>query len=192
MAFAPTALKFSRWTPRARSNTRREINPYTFAQTTYDFLGEVWEIDAECAPLQGRAAAEVQAWLADLGGTRDAFQVVWPGYKGPHGTLSANPTLAAAAAARARTVVATVAAGQALVTGDLVTIGNHIHRVTDAPAPVAGAQTLKLWPRLRAAAAAGATVHAIAPWGTFALADDVAPDVDLDATQIRLTLREAF
>lgn len=192
MAFAPAALKVREFTPTFRSNARREESPYSFQQQTYDFMGEAWAIEVQCAPLQGADLVAVRGWLAGLGGARDAFQLRWPGYAGPSAGLVENPTAAQAATVRARTIsVALPAAGQ-LAVGDLMTIGQSLHIVTAAETPAAGVQGVTLWPRLRANLAQGGVLNVLDPYGTFALAAPAALPQNLDVAELRLQLAEAF
>lgn len=191
MAFAPASLRIRDFDLSMVQVSRLEASPYSRAQVAYDFMGDCWEAKLTLAHLSEPQAAEVEAWLASLKGPMVPFEAYLFRKAGPFGTTAIDAQVAVAAAARAEVVsvqqfhavgspsmVLNFGAGGdmgysygALVVGDRLTIGGHLHLVTAAGAVGgAGVQIITLWPRLRAAVAVGETVTIQQPYGTWRLA----------------------
>lgn len=171
MAFAPDCIRNAAVTLTSVTNGHREMSPYSFDQTPYDFMGGMWQATIDLTHLDGRESAEAWAWLLSLQGPVGSFELPALDYDGPFGAITADPVVALSAPVRGQSLTVTLAAGNFLVAGDQVTIDGHLHSVTGAAAKVGSDQVLTLWPRLRADVAPGVVVHALAPYGTWALAD---------------------
>lgn len=170
MAFPPAQVRVAGFTFGPETVAARSVNPYNKKSVAYDFGGDAWQGEITLTQSSGAASGVVLAWLASLKGPAGSFELPVFDYKGP-ALITANPTAAAPASARAEILQAAMAAGEAFGVGEFLTIGHHLHIVTAAPAPVAGVQTLTIWPRLRANVAAGAALEALAPYARWALAD---------------------
>lgn len=92
----------------------------------------------------------------------------------PFGTLRGSPTVAASAAAGARTLSVQTTAGATLLGGDVLGVGGQlcITSYQGAVANGSGVIAMPLVLPLRAAVSAGATVEWSAPLGTWQLATD--------------------
>ncbi|SIO36391.1 hypothetical protein SAMN05444722_1683 [Rhodovulum sp. ES.010] len=171
MAFPPAAVKIAALRREQVVSALRTRSPYSFASTAYDFMGGMWRAELELVHVERADNAAIEAWLASLGGPAGTFELREPDYDGPYGTVSANPSVAVAATARAQTLRLQMQSGEAAAAGDLLTLGGHLHVVTSAGAPDGGGvQAVTVWPRLRADAGVGAAVEMLAPYGTWALA----------------------
>ncbi|MBL3570657.1 hypothetical protein BV509_02415 [Rhodovulum sulfidophilum] len=187
MAHPPDPVLIAAFTLRQKTSGALVQSPYSLAQTAYDFMGEMWAADLTLTHVDMRGNARIEAWLASLRGTLGTFEMAPPDYEGPYGVMSANPTVAATADARARTLTITVPPGSAAGPGDYLTIAGHLHLVIEAAAPdLARAQTLSLWPRLRAPVAPGAAVEMLKPYGTWRRAS---AEVSFDCSQDRIRSR---
>lgn len=191
MAFAPASLRIRDFELSMVQVARLEASPYSRAQVAYDFMGDGWEAKLTLAYLNDMQAAQTEAWLASLKGPMVPFQAYLFRNTGPFGTTAIDAQIAATAVARAEVVQVQQfhAIGSpsmvlnfgsnaglgfsygALVVGDRITIGNHLHVVTVAGAVGGGGvQTLTIWPRLRATAAIADPVTIQRPYGTWRLA----------------------
>ncbi|RAP39411.1 hypothetical protein BYZ73_20705 [Rhodovulum viride] len=190
MAFPPEAVRIAGFTLRQISSAIRTQSPYSFAQTAYDFMGGTWAAELTLAAFDARESAAISAWLASLNGPAGRFELDMEAmdYDGPQGAITADPVVAVAASARAKTLVLQLAAATDTISvGDYLTLDGHLHIVTGAEAPTAAfRQTLTLWPRLRAPVAPGDPVAMRAPYGSWALAG---PETALAVSQARLRTR---
>lgn len=170
MAFPPICLARQSFTLKAVTNSHREVSPYSFKQTPYDFMGGMWTASLDLRSMSTRDRATFLRWLVSLEGAKGTFELLALDYSGPFGTLLTNPTIASTAVARAKTITMTMASGDAFVADDQITIGGHLHIVTSAAQKVGAVQSVTIWPRLRSDAMASDPVEALAPYGTWALA----------------------
>ncbi|WP_299734648.1 hypothetical protein [uncultured Roseobacter sp.] len=121
--------------------------------------------------MKSRDRATFLRWLVSLDGPVGTFEMNSLDYSGPFGTLTANPTIAVAASARAKTITLTLGSGDALVADDQITVGGHLHIVVSADLKIGNSQSVTIWPRLRADVSISDPVEALAPYGTWALAN---------------------
>jgi hypothetical protein len=170
MAYPPDCLVPRAFTLGMRTNAHREVSPYSYKQTAYDFMGGMWTATLDLHSLTAAGRATLISWLASLEGQKGTFEMKSLDYAGPFGVLTTNPTIAVAASARAKTVSLAMVSGEACVVADQITIAGHLHLVTAVAAPVSNVQAVTIWPRLRADVAVDDPVEALAPYGTWALA----------------------
>ncbi|WP_300009672.1 hypothetical protein [uncultured Roseobacter sp.] len=170
MAFPPFTVPVGSVTQEIVTNGVRTESPYSFKQTAYDFMGARWGATIELSVMEERTLATCLRWLASLNGSFSTFEMLAFDYAGPFGTITANPTVAAAASARAQSLSVVVVSGDALVADDRITIDGHLHVVTSAEVPLSEVQDITVWPRLRADVSIGDPVEALAPYATWALA----------------------
>ena len=173
MAFPPICLARRNLTIEPVTNGIRTISPYSYKQTPYDFMGAMWRAQLDLRSLNARDRATFLRWLVSLDGSTGTFELLAPDYAGPFGVLSANPTIAIAALARAKTISVSLPTGSALVQDDQITIAGHLHIVTFAASVIADQQQVTIWPRLRTDIAVSDPVECLAPYGTWALAEPV-------------------
>lgn len=169
MALPPFPLPVASLTIEVVTSGARTMSPYSFSQTAYDFMGGMWAAKLDLATLDARRRSTFLRWIASLDGPVTPFELPAVDYAGPFGVLTANPTIAAVAQARAQTVTVTLATGDELVPDDMVTIGGHLHVIKAAAAKVGDDQVITIWPRLRDPVAISDPVEALAPYGRWAL-----------------------
>ena len=92
-------------------------------------------------------------------------------------------------------LISNLVANQAnsLMTGDLISIGNHLYEITDnAPSDAAGQSRVYIAPNLRQSYVAGDTVKLAFPTGIFALVDDTQGQIMRDAMTNTTTVGLSF
>lgn len=170
MAFPPACIANASFTLSAVTTGHREVSPYSFKQTAYDFGGGMWRATLDLYSMRARDRATFLRWLVSLEGQIGTFELMALDYDGPFGTITVNPTVSEVASARAKTIVVELASGDALVADDQITIAGHLHVVTTAATKVGDTQSITIWPPLRADVAVDDDVEALAPYGTWSLA----------------------
>ena len=171
MNFPPFTLPKKALSVSVVTNGHREVSPYSFNQTAYNFLGGHWQATLDLNDARYQDRANILAWLTTLEGPTVVFHLLAMDYRGPHGVLTQNPTFAAAASQRGKTLVVQHAPGEAFVVTDQITINGHLHMINSVQAPdVSNQQEITIWPRLREDVAPGGAIEALAPYGSWALA----------------------
>lgn len=147
----------------------------TGASQAINLGGAWWEMQITLTHNTQRAYDEATAYLLRLGGVSGTMLLRLPFYRGPYGALTTNPTLTADHAARALSITVQHGTGQGFVAGDHISVANHLQVILEAPVPDGSdVQTVSIWPGLRKAALSGATVEALSPVGTWAMASSAA------------------
>ena len=170
MAFPPPQVRISDFTFGPITSAHRESSPYNFVSTVYDFMGDAWSAEISLTHTSAPNSNLVLAWLTSLKGPKVSFELPVFDYAGP-ANISLNPVVAAPVPARSELLRVHMAADEAFSVGEFLTLGRHLHIVTAAPAPLLHVQELTVWPRLRRDQTTGAAIEAVAPFGTWALAD---------------------
>jgi hypothetical protein len=141
-----------------------EMSPYTLQQQTQQWPGaDWWDAKVTLPPMNAATAAQWKAFLADLRGPLNVFELGDPTQPHPLGNIGAsNPKIDSGGPYLAtQTSIGTVgwAANQAgvLLKGDLFQLGYRLHMVVDGQvnSNSAGAATFSIWPSLRESPAAG-------------------------------------
>jgi len=156
-----------------------QFSPYTLQQQTQQWPGaDWWDAKVTLPPMNAATAAQWKAFLAELRGSLNVFQLGDPTQPRPLGnTGSSVPKIDAGGPYLAtQTSIGTVGwqpeqAG-VLVKGDLFQLGYRLHMVVDASvnANSAGAATFSIWPSLREQPSAGEALVLKCAKGLFRLA----------------------
>lgn len=140
--------------------------PFTFQQQVYEHQGARWEMNITFAPQTRAEAAALHGFLAALRGRRGTFLytpdplATAPIAGGSDGSLSGfHP---------ARSTTITTTDTETWSVGDLIGIGNHVHRIVQ----VNSGTVYDIEPGLRAAQSDATVIDATSPKGIWRLASD--------------------
>lgn len=169
-------------------------SPFTGTQQVQDWGGEWWAYQIEFAVRQGADGRRLSAFFAALGGSRGTFIFRDPfvGYPTGPATVLVNSV--------GQTGNALTVDGlgtQALLAGDFVQLGTlgttRLYQVTADATPVAGAATLQIVPKLRAATVNNEAVNIRTPGVLLRLTSPVPASIGLaDLYRFSITAREAL
>lgn len=166
--FGVAGIVFSPTTPKAAW-----VSPFTGQVQSISHLGDRLRATVRfraCAPADG---ARREAFFVGMASAGDWVRL--PHWRtAPYGTLRGSPTVAASAAAGARTLSVQGVAGDTLLGGDILGASGQV-LMTGSDGAVAngsGVLTVPLAMPLRKALTAGTAVVWQAPTGTFQLGDD--------------------
>lgn len=149
-----------------RSVVSRTASPYTLQEQAFKWPGEQWMIDANVAPIVGRAnAAKWQAFGLSLQGGYGYFLMGDPLGKQPRGVASGTPVVNGAGQSGNTLMTEGWAFGVTgiMLAGDYIQIGTglsaKLHMVVeDANSDGSGNALLKISPSLRSSPADGAAI----------------------------------
>lgn len=133
---------------------------YSGKRQTIAFPFALWVMEGKLIPMEGLEAAEWRAFMAQLEGEQNTFQLVVPGVTTPlSGYVGATATNSTAIAARAKSMAVTGTASATLLKkGDYFTFNNELKIATaDCILSGVGAGTLAFEPGIRTAVAAAGT-----------------------------------
>lgn len=145
------------------------MSPWSFARYPQDWGGERWEIVIHFLARRMEDIGPLEAFLLKVRHGRVPFRVGDPYASLPQGTASGSATVSGTATAGADTVATSGWSGT-LLAGDLIQIGDNLHKVLE---DANGGGTLTVAPRLRAAHASGTPIIYENPRGLFALDSNV-------------------
>lgn len=178
----PLALPTTRAPRRIRIDMSSAVglqpSPLSLEQTVYVWQGDLWEGMLEWGAMGIADAGPVKAFLAALNGTEGTFLAGDPMLATPQGSWAGTPLLNGAHVAGAKTLAvkgfSAAATGKA---GDYLQFGSgsstRLHMVVvDFTADGAGAATLEIWPRLRAAYANNTALVKTGTQGLWRLASN--------------------
>lgn len=170
---------------------------FTGTATTVSHLADRLQMTLQLRPCRPEHGAEREAFVNGLVSTGDWVRMGHPMRRVPRGTLAGSPTVAANAAAGARSFVLNGTPGQTLLAGDMLGVADQLLPVAYAGAVVGGGGTATVplqLPLRRALTAAQAVVWS-GPTGLWQLAVD---SVDLGYMRgqwqqaVALPFREVF
>jgi hypothetical protein len=170
---------------------------YTLQSTTLSHLADRLQMTLQlraCRPEQG---AEREAFINGLVSSGDWVRMGHPSRQVPRGTLRGTPTVAANAAAGARSFTLNGTPGETLLAADMLSVADQLLPVAYAGAVVAGGgtATVPLQLPLRVALTAGQAITWNTPTGLWQLAAD---QIDLGYMRghwqqaVSLPFREVF
>lgn len=153
------------------------ISPYTGQQQTQFWPGgDLWTASISLPQMTAVNAAAWSAFLLELRGMKNVFQVGHPQKRVPQGLGAGVPLVDGAQGAMSPTLntrgwkVSTVGL---LLPGDHIQIGYRLHVVLDrVDSDVNGKSAISVWPSLREATADGVTVQLSKPQGMWRLAEN--------------------
>lgn len=155
-------------------------SPYTLQQQTQQWPGaDWWDAKISLPPMSAATAAAWEAFLAELRGPLNVFQLADPRHPAPLGaTGSSAPKIDSGTYAATTSTIGTVGwqpnQPRLLAPGDRFQLGYRLHMVVDAPVSSnsQGAATFSIWPSLREQPTAGEALVLKYPKGLFRLAQN--------------------
>lgn len=169
-------------------------SPFTGTQQVQDWGGEWWTYEIEFTARQGADGRRLSAFFAALGGSRDTFIFRDPlvGYP-----LAAGTALVNGAGQTGNTLAVDGLGTQALLAGDFVQLGTlgttRLYQLTADATPVAGAATLQIVPKLRAATMNNEAVNIKTPGVLLRLTSPAPASIGLaDIYRFSIAAREAI
>lgn len=168
-AFSPARLKFGVSTPKAAWAA-----PFTGQTQTISHLADRLICTVTLSPCTQDEAGQREAFFMGLASTGDWVRLGLRQRPNPLGTLRGSPTVAADAAAGARTVSVQTTAGATMLAGDALGTNGQLLLTAHAGATAngSGAMSLPLTLPLRAALSSGASLTWSSPTATWQLAAD--------------------
>ena len=163
---------------RAVSATAYSMSPFTFAGTSYEYSGQMWQADITLPPMR-RADAEVWvSWLLSLRGRAKTFLLGDPlciQPRGLAGTFLGTPVITDQTGGTITVTGASASKDGWLLAGDYIQIGSAatatLHKVLDdANTDASGETTLEVWPYVRGTRSGSISVDR--PQGNFRLASN--------------------
>jgi hypothetical protein len=155
-------------------------NPFTRQMQTYTWPGgDLITVTVTLPPMTTAQSFAWEAFLAELRGQANIFQLGDPRVSGPQGTVNGSPltTLASAAGGTGNVAMSTTlgvqgfADGDSLAAGDYVQAGYRLYRVLESTGPITGGQAaLTIYPSIRATHGDGTAVVVRNCKGVFRLA----------------------
>lgn len=151
-------------------------SPFTLQeQTQYWTGGDRWSGRLTLPPMKGPDAAPWKAFLAELHGIANVFQLGDPDGRAPAGSALGVPIVTGtnvAGGAQLATSGWTASQYRVLLPGDYLQVGYRLYMVVDSPvnSDFQGNATINLWPSLREVPAANAPLILAQPKGLFRLA----------------------
>ena len=165
-AFTPSGVSLS-----LEPNVREFESPFTRSYQSVDLLGERFRMVVDLPPRYRRDSGVLEAFFNKLRGVNRirAWHFARPE---PVGTLRGSPTLGAAAAQGAASLV--IAGTGTLIAGDMIGAGGLLFQVSD-DCSGSGSIAVPLVNRARVALASGISVTWYRPTTTWRLADPRVP-----------------
>lgn len=155
-------------------------SPYTRQLQTQTWPGaDWWSATITLAPMDRATSWPWEAFLAELRGQTNVFQLGDPRAYSPLGTVTGTPVTQASVVTTANAAFTTQvgvsgwANGDSLIAGDYIQIGYRLHRVVESTGSItSGDAALTIWPSLREAPPDGTTVITTGCLGLFRLASN--------------------
>lgn len=151
--FAWPNFSITRFQMRLDSVTKIFASPYSNQVQVADMMSECWRVQMDLAPdVSPAMGMAIEAFFDRLKGA--ANRILLPNLRvvANLGTMRGTPVLSAAVAQLANMLPITTTPGATAVPGDMVGCGGQLFRVlAPAVADGAGAMTLEVGPRVRAA-----------------------------------------
>ncbi len=155
-------------------------SPFTGVQQMQLFPGgDHWEVTVSLPPMYAASAASWRAFLAELRGKSNVFQIGDPTIKAPRGVATGTPIIETAAQQNAPMTTLLYTGGWTpnttgiLLAGDQIQVGYRLYLVCEnANADLNGYANLTIWPSIRETPANGMAITLANPTGLFRLADN--------------------
>lgn len=173
--FTPSEL--SDWA--LNSNTRVHRSQFTGTRKSIAIPGSWWSVVSKWESLTVSDRAELEAFVAELGGSAGLFYYSHPMWRLPRGTARGTGTCAAAAQFATTLVLsgAGIGAGVTLLKADFIEVqvagaSPVLVRVSSNATESAGSITVLVQPMLRIAVPSSTPFTLVRPRGQFALVSD--------------------
>lgn len=148
-------------------------SPFTLQQQTQEWPGQIYKVQIELPVMDRDEAEEWIGFLLSLNGPAGLFYLGPSNGQEPRGEGDGEPVIDGADQS-GRLVTTrgwTSDVSEQLKSGDWLSIGNHLYKVTSkADSDADGKATLAIWPALRSSPADGDPVTVHDPVGVFRLA----------------------
>lgn len=177
---------------------RSSMSPFNGHAQTVEAPGARWTAVITLSPHANADRAEVEAWLNRVRGAANRIALWHPVRPVPRGTLQANTTTNATAAAGATSITISATTGLTLLAGDMISIATEnsktqLVQVTQDTTAVSSSMTVSFTAPLRWSVASGAAVVVIRPTATFMLDDAPSiPYAPVVSPGFSLSLTEAY
>jgi len=184
------------WT--AASVVGESTSPFTLGQQVQDWQADLLTASVEMPPMTRKQAAAWIAFLLQLRGSNGVFLLGDTMAAVPFGVATGTPVTAGVNAANSTMLATTgwtASTADILLPGDYVQIGFRLYRCLDTvTSDSAGNATFNVWPRLREAPPAGASIITKGTQGMFRLAKNEASwnESYLTTYGVTFTVREAI
>ena len=177
---------------------RSSMSPFNGHPQTIEVPGTRWTALLNMSWHYAAERAEVEAWLNRVRGAANRIALWHPMRPTPRGTLQANTTTNATAAAGAVSITIAATTGLTLLAGDMISIATadsktQLVQVTQDTTSSASSMTVAFTPPMRWSVANGAAVVVIRPTAEFRLDD--APSIPYSAATMpgfSIALTETF
>lgn len=161
---APTWLRLAQLEWGIQKAGVQFAGPFNGTMQAVDFLAERWVVSITLPPVARADSGAVEAFFNLLAGGVNRVRLAHMGSGTmtapgtPRGTLRGTPTLSAAATRGATSLAITTTAGATLLAGDMIGCNQLFQVAADATADGAGAMTVNLVNRVRAATGSGTAI----------------------------------
>lgn len=155
---------------------RSNVSPFSGHSQTVEVPGARWAALLNLTANRNADRAQIEAWLNKVRGAANRIALWHPVRPLPRGTLQANTTTNATAAAGATSITIAATTGLTLLAGDMISIATansktQLVQVTQDTAAVSSSMTVAFTAPLRWSVASGAAVVVIRPTAEFVLDD---------------------
>lgn len=155
-------------------------SPFSGVQQTQSFPGgDFWDATVTLPPMYRSTAAPWEAFLAELRGKTNVFQLSDPRCKVPLGSGAGSPKVVTSAGTNLPMTASLATAGWTpnsngvLLAGDRFQVGYRLYMACETVnADASGNATITVWPSLRETPPDGTAISLTKPTGLFRLADN--------------------
>ena len=180
----PTHTGIRSYEMRATNATAYTASPFTFAGTSYEYAGKMWQLDVTLPPMVRADAEEWIGWLLSMKGRKGTF------YAGdfqaaiPRGSARDADTVAINGAVSSGTTLtfdsAPASTTNYLRIGDYIQVGTGTSQqlfkcLEDVDTNSSGAGTVEVWPNVRTSIADNAALTFESAKGVFRLVSNEVP-----------------
>lgn len=192
--FTPTAVEWRLVPNVIRSN----VSPFSGHYQTVEVPGARWSCVLSLTANRNDDRAEIEAWLNKVRGAANRIALWHPVRPMPRGTLQANTTTNATAAAGATSITIAATTGLTLLSGDMISVATEnsktqLVQVTQDTTAASSSMTVAFTAPMRWSVASGAAVVVIRPTATFMLDDAPSiPYAPVVSPGFSISLTEAY
>lgn len=166
------------------------ISPFTLKQQIHVYDGQQWKAEVQLPKMALSDAQAWQAFLTALKGVEGTFLMGDTSKSAPLGDAGGSPQIRTNQVAGIETLLTkgwTVSTTNILKAGDLIQIGNRLHKVLlDTDSDASGYATLEIFPRLREDVSDSDTIITNNPKGLFRLSSNSQRVSVADSAKIQL------
>lgn len=155
---------------------RSNASPFSGHMQTVEVPGARWAVLLNLTANRNADRAQIEAWLSKVRGAANRIALWHPVRPTPRGTLQANTTTNATAAAGATSITIAATTGLTLLAGDMLSVATansktQLVQVTQDTTAVSSSMTVAFTAPLRWSVNSGATVVVVRPTAEFVLDD---------------------